>query len=106
MAAFPSGLYQDKSTTIKEDSNFITDDTGNFKATYSSVLQEIKLVLSPLTEAEKDSIIAHYLANYAESVDLVVNAYNTGIIPVFYKSPPKIEPKGAIHYKVTCEFRS
>lgn len=105
MAAFLNDLYQDKSTKIVENSKYITDDIGSFKTTYIAAVKEITMVLSPLTTAEKDSVLAHYAANYSESVDLIVNAYNTGTIAVFYSKPPKVEIKGRIHFKVTCGFR-
>lgn len=105
MAVFLNNLYQDKTTKIVEDYKYVTDGIGHFKTTYTSAVKKITLVLSPITEAEKDSILAHYAANYAESVDLIVNAYNTGTIPVFYSAPPKISIKGKVHFKVTCEFR-
>lgn len=104
MAVFPNSLPQHKSTKITEDFKYITDKIGNTKTTYTSATKKIKLVLHPLTLAEKDSVVAHYIANYNESVDLIVNAYNTGTIPVFYTKPPNIQIAGKIHYKITCEF--
>lgn len=105
MAVFPNSLYQDKTTKIAEDFKYISDGIGGFKTTYTAALKRITLVLTPLTLVEKDSVLAHYAANYAESVDLIVHAYNTGTIPVFYSKPPVVSVKGKVHYKVVCEFR-
>ena len=105
MAVFLNNLYQDKATKITYDDKYVTDKIGSFKTSYTNQISNITLVLSPLTLAEKNSVLAHYAANFTESVDLIVNAYDTGTIPVFYTSPPKVASKGRVHFKVTCGFR-
>ena len=105
MAVFLNSLYQDKKTKIVENSKQVQDKIGGIRTTYTNPLKKITLVLSPLTEAEKDSVLTHYLTNYANPIELIVNAYNTGLITVYYEKAPKISIIGKIHFSVTCEFR-
>lgn len=106
MAAFLNDLPQDKASTLTETDNIIKDTIGGFTPTYSTTGKSIKLIVSPISTAEKDSILANYLANTTSAVDLIFHQYNTGTIQVYYSKAPKLKIKGKIHWEVTCEFRS
>ena len=106
MVAFLNSLPQDKKTTITEDDKHITDGLGAYTPVYTTSAVHVKLINSPLTIAEKDSIVAHYKTNIANEIDLIVNQYGAGTIQVYYSKAPKLKQVGRIHWSVTSEFKN
>jgi len=106
MVAFLNSLPQDRKSTLVEKDGQIEDTLGAVAPVYSASAKEIKLINTPLTTAEKDSLLSHYTTNLTNEIDLILNAYNTGTIQVYYAKPPKLKQVGRVHWSVTNTFRS